>query len=58
MTTWFGRRIVVEQHHDAVFVALVEHARRGQHALARADALVLVDDHSHDVLLVAIVVVS
>ena len=37
-------RVLVEQHDDAVLVALVEHLRGGQHALARGDALVLVDE--------------
>jgi hypothetical protein len=45
------RRFGVEQDHDPVLVALVEHVGGGHHALAGGDALVLVDGHLHGVLL-------
>src|SRR4029077_8194389 len=45
-----SRRVVVEHDDEAVLVALVEHLRRGQHTLSRADAPVVVHHHSHDVL--------
>ncbi|MDX6329045.1 MAG: hypothetical protein QOI83_1428, partial [Streptomycetaceae bacterium] len=41
------RRLDIQQHDDAVFVALVEDPLRGQHTLSGADALVLVDRYSH-----------
>ena len=36
-----------QQHDDAVLVTLVEHLRGQQHALSRADALVLIDTDLH-----------
>src|SRR6185312_14070293 len=42
-----GRRVLVEKDDDAVFVALVEHRARVQHAVTRRDALVLVDCDFH-----------
>jgi hypothetical protein len=45
MLHWFG----VEENHDAVLVALVEHFGRDHHALACPDALALVNPNLHRV---------
>src|SRR3954451_507198 len=42
-----GRRVVGQKDHDAVIVALVEPLAGVEYALARGDALVLVERHFH-----------
>ena len=42
-----GGRVLGEQDDDAVLIPLVEHVGGGQHALARGDALVLIDEDLH-----------
>ncbi len=41
----------VEQRHDPVLVALVEHVVGGQHALPGSDTFALIDGYLHDPLL-------